>query len=383
MQIEQRQWTKEKGWEVISSVDFKKTPQLVFVFGGRAELEDAARFAELKSFYTDSAILLCSTAGEILGIKVSDHTLSVTAVAFATASIEFSQATITDTSESETLGAKLGRELKHEGISHAMIFSDGLRVNGTALVKGLTEALPKHIAVTGGLVGDGPDFKKTLVGINEPPREGNLVLIGFYGEGLRVGYGSLGGWDSFGLERTITKAKDNVLYELDGKPALNLYKEYLGEQAAGLPGTGLLFPLSLQIKTEHGREIEVVRTLLAVNEEDQSMTFAGDMPEGVTAKLMKANFERLIDGAGGAAKMSGVESNLSNAELAVLISCVGRKLVLKERIEEEVEAVQSVLGEQTVLAGFYSYGEISPSAPTEKQCQLHNQTMTITTFKEV
>lgn len=382
MQIEQRQWTKEKGWEVISSEDFKKPPQLVLVFGGRDELEDAARFTELKSFYPDSAILLCSTAGEILGTRVSDHTLSVTAVSFTAASIAYSQTTITDAGESEARGAELGRGLKHEGISHAMIFSDGLRVNGTALVKGLTGALPKHIAVTGGLVGDGSDFKKTLVGINEPPREGNIILIGFYGEGLKIGYGSLGGWDPFGIERTITKSKDNVLYELDGKPALDLYKEYLGEQAAGLPGTGLLFPLNLRIKTEHGREVEVVRTLLAVNEEEHSMTFAGDMPEGVTAQLMKANFERLIDGAEGAARMSGVESNLDNAELAILISCVGRKLVLKERIEEEIEAVRSALGEQTVLTGFYSYGEISPSTPTEKQCQLHNQTMKITTFKE-
>jgi hypothetical protein len=97
---------------------------------------------------------------------------------------------------------------------------------------------------------------------------------------------------------------------------------------------------------------------------------------------MKANFERLVDGAEGAANMSNVPFGTSHPDLAILISCVGRKLVLKQRVEEEVERVQEVLGNTTSLTGFYSYGEICPVTPTEKQCELHNQTMTITTFSE-
>ncbi|KKQ37081.1 MAG: hypothetical protein US54_C0045G0002 [Candidatus Roizmanbacteria bacterium GW2011_GWA2_37_7] len=156
----------------------------------------------------------------------------------------------------------------------------------------------------------------------------------------------------------------------------------MGEKASGLPGTGLLFPLSLGLESETGEKTEVVRTLLAVSEKNQSMTFAGDMPEGIHAKLMKANFERLVGGASGAAGLTKGSLKIDKPELAILISCIGRKLVLKERIEEETEAVRSVLGDQAVMTGFYSYGEICPTAPTEKQCHLHNQTMTITTFKE-
>jgi len=225
------------------------------------------------------------------------------------------------------------------------------------------------------------DFKKTVVGLDKLPKSGNIVLIGFYGSSIKIGYGSLGGWDNFGPERVITKSDDHVLYELDGKPALALYKEYLGEKAKDLPGSGLLFPISLKLKTKKG-EKQVVRTLLAVDEKDQSMTFAGNMPKGTSARLMKANFERLIDGAEGAANMSGKGSAMKDPDLAILVSCIGRKLVLKERIEEETEAVKGSLGGKTSMIGFYSYGEISPVAPAEKQCQLHNQTMTITTFKE-
>ena len=198
-----------------------------------------------------------------------------------------------------------------------------------------------------------------------------------------MGYGSLGGWDSFGPDRRVTRSAKNVLYELDDQSALELYKKYLGEHAEGLPSTGLLFPLSLRdTDSDTDSEHRVVRTILSINEEDQSMTFAGNVPEGSYVRLMKANFERLIDGANDAAVDSYQKIGSISPEFALLISCVGRKLVLKERIEEEVESVRDVLGEKTTLAGFYSYGEISPVLPSSK-CELHNQTMTITTMSEV
>ena len=111
------------------------------------------------------------------------------------------------------------------------------------------------------------------------------------------------------------------------------------------------------------------------------MTFAGDVPTGCYARFMKANFDRLIDGAVGAARTSYEAVGSASPDLALLVSCVGRKLVLAQRVEEEVEGVRDVLGERTVLAGFYSYGEISPFTP-HARCELHNQTMTITTLSE-
>lgn len=379
MQIEQKLWTLKEGW-VHKGKTVSGMPQLVFAFGGREQLQNSEHYDSLKSFYPNSKILLCSTAGEILGTRVYDNSISVTAVLFDKTRIEYSQISINNAEESEEKGKELGRTLSHDELVHVMVFSDGLNVNGTALVAGLTAQLPSNVSVTGGLVGDGSDFKHTVVGLDEVPKENNIVLLGFYGSTLKVSYGSLGGWDTFGPDRTITRSKGNVLYELDGKPALELYKEYLGEQANELPGSGLLFPIRLQLPSDTGT-VEVVRTLLAIDEKEQSMTFAGDMPEGVTSTLMRANFERLVDGAYGAASMSKNSLKVP-AQLAILISCVGRKLVLKNRVEEETEAVQAVLGEDVALAGFYSYGEICPTTPTEKQCRLHNQTMTITTFNE-
>ncbi len=382
MKTAQKVWTAEKGWEDVSSGPAPEKPQWVMMFGGRSILEEGKRFEEVRTMYPDAHILTCSTAGDILDTRVRDNSMGVTAVSFEKTTLKFVQEMVTDPQQSKDVGKRLAQQLLGDGLVHVMVFSEGLGVNGTQLVAGFNETLPAGVTVTGGLVGDGADFKKTLVGLDETGKSNNVVAIGFYGASLKVGYGSLGGWDPFGLERVITKAKGNVLYELDNQPALKLYKEYLGEeQSKGLPGTGLLFPLQLHIQS-NGKAAEVVRTILGVNEADQSMTFAGDMPEGVKVTLMKANFDRLIDGASGAASMSTESLGVGKAELAVLVSCIGRKLVLKERVEEEVEAVRAAIGPAATMIGFYSYGELCPVAATERQCELHNQTMTITTFRE-
>lgn len=379
IKTEQRKWTKDTGWQVISDNNLKDSAQLVFLFGDTSLLTDPTNYHDVKVLYPNAHIVSGTTAGEIIGTEVLDNSLVVTAVHFAKTTIQAAQAHVEKMEDSQKVGESLARSLPREGLVHVMVFSDGLHVNGTSLSRGLTSVLPKEVAVTGGLVGDQDRFKKTLVGLDSPPAPDMVAVVGFYGQNLKVGYGSMGGWDPFGPERLVTKAKANVLFELDGQSALELYKKYLGDQAKDLPASGLLFPLSLRLE---GRDIKLVRTILSVNEQEGSMTFAGDVPEGSLVQLMKANFERLVDGAQGAASMSHQAFGTETPDLAILISCVGRKLVLKQRVEEEVERVQEVLGKGATITGFYSYGEICPVTPTEKQCELHNQTMTITTFAE-
>jgi hypothetical protein len=138
----------------------------------------------------------------------------------------------------------------------------------------------------------------------------------------------------------------------------------------------LLFPLL--VKAADGTPA-VVRTVLSVDEAARTMTFAGDVPVGSTAQLMRANFERIIEAGEGAARASLQQGTPS---LALLISCVGRRIILKQRVEDEVDAVRSALGRQVVTTGFYSYGELGAQL-SGSPCQLHNQTMTVTSFREV
>ncbi len=377
----QHRWTQAGGWQ--PALQNQAEMQLVLIFGGSDVLDDA-RFAELRQNWPAALLLGGTTAGEIQDTEVSDNSIAVTAIHFENTPIRLARQQISNASQSEAAGTALAQELATDDLCHVLVISDGLQVNGTELVTGLKRHLPAKVLVTGGLSGDGARFQETRVIANAPPQAGWIAAVAFYGKHLQIGSGSLGGWDTFGPDRLITKAKGNVLYELDGQSALELYKRYLGEHASGLPATGLLFPLALRDSNTDAAGL--VRTILAVNEADQSMTFAGDMPEGMYARLMRANFDRLIEGAAGAADATRINGH-KTPDLAVLISCVGRKLVLGQRIEEEVESVRQVFGTGTLLTGFYSYGEISPHVsnsecvPGEK-CELHNQTMTITTFSE-
>jgi len=378
MKVDQRAWTAEQGWRHTVDGGVGPGAQLVLLFGATARMREHALFEQLRAWYPAAIIVGCSTAGEIRGTEVRDDSLVATALWFEHTALHMAHSRVDDMEQSRAAGAVLARALHRSGLTHVLVLSDGLKVNGTQLARGLRENLPAAVAVTGGLAGDGSHFRHTVVCSNAVPAEGEITAIGFYGERLRIGYGSIGGWDTFGPERLITRSRSNVLYELDGGSALALYKQYLGEHASGLPATALLFPLALRSAHEG---YSVVRTVLGIDEDAQSMIFAGDMPEGTYARLMKANFDRLIEGAADAARSGLARLGHHTPELAVLISCVGRRLVLKQRVEEELERVREVLGPGPVLTGFYSYGEICPHG-TVTQCELHNQTMTITAFAE-
>jgi hypothetical protein len=377
MKIEQRHWTKSSGWNTAKST-LAADADLVFIFGETGLMKEENILQEIRSIYNKAQFIGCSTAGEIQGPHVLDDSICLTAIQFKSTKVKSASLHLGDTRDGFEAGQRLAQSLDPKGLTHVLLFSVGLNINGSELVRGMTAGLPSHVTMTGGLAGDKDRFQETLVLCNDELSNHMIAAVGLYGQNLKVGTASLGGWDSFGTERLVTKSKANVLYELDNKSALELYKTYLGEHANDLPGSALLFPLA--IKTREGENL--VRTILGVNEADQSLTFAGDVPEGSLAHLMKANFDRLIGGAIGAAEKSSTNLNNARPELAILISCVGRKLVLKQRIEEEVEGVQEIFGAGTALTGFYSYGEISPFTPNAK-CELHNQTMTITTLVEV
>ncbi|MFT4749846.1 MAG: hypothetical protein ACJA0J_000876 [Bdellovibrionota bacterium] len=352
---------------------------LVLGFGDKALLEDPTVYDTLREHFPSAIIALSSSSGEIYQAEVYDGTISLLTLSFEQTQLKHQGVNIKDYPDSFAAGAAVVRNLLTEDLQHILVLSDGSLVNGSKLVKGLRSIVADRVSVTGGLAGDGADFDYTLVGLNEAPMQGRILAIGFYGSSLRVAHGSFGGWEPFGLEKTVTKSTANELFELDGKSALNKYKEYLGEYASELPGSALLFPLSIRVE---GGDKHLVRTILSIDNERSSMIFAGDVPEGSKVRFMRANIDRLIDAASTAANNALVGFDQLEPEVALLISCVGRKLVLGSRVDEEIEAVAEILGKKTLLSGYYSYGEISPLRKSGS-CELHNQTMTITCMQEV
>lgn len=367
------EWELERNDE---NLDYENA-RLVLAYGARTILEDETFFTLLKGKFPTAEIALSSSSGEIFSNEVYDDTVAVTVISFDQSSLETAQIDITDFPDSYEAGKMLIGQLPKEGLRWVFVLSDGSRVNGSQLVEGLNSGRPSDVLITGGLAGDGDHFERTVVGLNAVVEPNKIVAIGFYGN-LVLSHSSYGGWESFGLEKTVTKSLHNVLYEIDGRNALELYKKYLGKYAEELPGSALLFPLSL---TSEDHPYPVVRTILSVNENDETMVFAGDLPEGSKVRFMKANIDRLVDAAHNAASQC-LTMNDENPAIAIIISCVGRKLVLGDRIAEEVDVIRDVLGTNTLIAGFYSYGEISPLRPFDN-CALHNQTITITTINEI
>ncbi len=352
--------------------------RLVICFGASEFADAPEAICQVVRAFPAGSVLGCSTSGEIFGSQVKDGTLVVAVADFKQTTVRSAWAPVESAADSYQAGVSVADQLSGPSLRAVLVLSDGLHVNGSELIRGLNAVLPESVVVTGGLAGDGDRFRRTWVVKEGRPASQFVTAVGLYGDQIRVGHGSKGGWDQFGPERVITKSKGNVLYELDHKPALQLYKEYLGDRASGLPATGLLFPLSVRLGP--ASEKRLVRTILGIDEGAQSLTFAGDIPEGALAQLMHANFDRLIQGASDAGSSIGIRGGQKGETLAIAISCIGRRLVLGERTEEEIEATLDVLPSDTRQVGFYSYGEISPHV--SGRCDLHNQTMTLTTIQE-
>jgi len=351
---------------------------LILMFGSREFICNKNVFDTIKNKYSKAYIIGCTTAGEIYKDQVNDGTLTVTAIYFENTEIKFFSSEIEDMHKDYHKGLEIARSIPTEKLTHVFVLAEGENINGSKLVKGLVDGLPEHAKITGGLAGNGNVFKDTFVISNDYAKQNQIAVVAFYGDKIRVGYGSVGGWDTFGIERFVTKSKENIVYELDGRPILDLYNDYLGEYAKDLPASGLLFPLNVR---SADNIYNYVRAVVGVDEKNKSLRYFGEVPQGYYARLMHGNSNNLIHGAMEAAENSLKSINSENGNVAILISCVARKVVLNQMIDEEIEAVRSVLSNDVTFTGFYSYGEIAPSN-NDRITEFHNQTMTITLIGE-
>ncbi len=356
-------------------------PQLVLVFGAVQRMTEPGLFETLKDAFPEAELAGCTTAGEIGAGGVSDGELVINALHFGDSTVRAAVTDLAGMADSRAAGQRLGLALAAPGLVHVLVLGQGVQINGSALIEGLGESLGAGVVLSGGLAGDGGAFERTWTLSSRGLSQRQIVAIGFSGARLRVGNGSFHGWKPFGPVRKVTRSAGNVLYELDGQPALDIYKRYLGEHAKGLPASGLLFPF--EMLGEDRGALGLIRTILGVDEPTGSLVLAGNIVEDGYLRLMHASTDSLVDGAMAAAEAAheaGPDAGAGES-LVLLVSCVGRKLVMGARVDEEVEAVQAVFGPNASIAGFYSNGEISPMRDL-LTCHLHNQTMTVTHIAE-
>ena len=377
MKFEQEHLSSKVGLNKLPTDSPLPDANWVLVFGSVDRFNERGFAKTLRARYPEAEIIGCTTSGEITSDGVYDDSVHITAMKWERSTLRFISRPVNSMAQSFALGEQIADELRMDDLKGVFVLSDGLNVNGSELVEGLQSKLP-NIPITGGLAGDNAQFSKTLLLNNESVEDRLVIAVGIYGDQAIVTSGALGGWKPYGPPRKITRSDKNIVYELDGKPALPLYKMYIGYYANDLPASGLNFPFAIM----DDKNVNVIRTLLSVNDKDNSLTFAGNIEQGTTVRFLKSDHDRLVSGASDAAKQildKGVDVN--DKALAICVSCVGRKLVMENQVSDEVFAVQRLLGVQTGITGFYSNGEIC-SGEDDGHSQLHNQTMTIAYLSE-
>ena len=363
-------------WHYLQEKKQLKNP-LVLVFGNRYLLEDENIIINIKKEFNYENIIFGSSSGEILEGGMQDNSISVTAIELEKSTFVIERENIANFNKKpDLLAASLSDKFPKENLKHIFVLSDGL-LDGKKLIEGLEKKINNKVAITGGLCGDDARFEKTLTSFNENPKTGEIILIGLYGATLEISYASAGGWFPFGPERKITKSNGNIIFEIDNKPALDVYKNHLAHRALGLPSASLSFPLNI---TCEEKKYPVVRTILGVDEAQKTLILAGDAPENAKVQMLMASVDAIIDGAQFAGELA-MKDRHKKAEIAILVSCIGRKLVMNKRVGEEAEYMKETLGEPTIITGFYSYGQIAPFDNNDST-NLHNQTMTVTLISE-
>lgn len=332
-------------------------------------------FDELRARFPAADLAACTTNGEILNGDVLDGTSVATAIRFDATRVKTAFAIVEPGGDAAAAGRLLAEELKDEGLKGVFVLADAFRINGQALVEGLSGVLPSDVAVSGGMAGDGGALgSSTKAGLNRPPCDGGAVAVGFYGPAVRIRHGVGGGWDALGPLRHITRAEGPVVYELDGEPALEVYERLVGDA-----GTNARLRHPFCIKPHPESDQDIIWEVVGVDRTGKGIVFIDTVQQGSWGQIMRGVDDHLVVGAAEAAR-SALSDLSSGQALGLVVSCVGRKWVMGQRVGDETEAVQAeAAGAPTI--GFFSYGEVAPHARTGV-CTLHHATVAVTVLSE-
>lgn len=365
-------------WTVPFDSNMDSAQTLVLVFADN-NIESHEPFNTIKQSFPTSTIVGCSSAGCITPLGVLDMSLVVTIVQFDSTELKKISLPV-DYKKSFETGQNLISELiKKDHLKSVLLFGEGVDISGSELAKGINSVLNKNnlaIPISGGLAGNTKTLSDTYIISGAEKLSKSVVAIGLYGDAIQVITNTGGGWDAFGPKRKVTKAKDSTVFELDNEPALEIYKKYLKNEANDLPYSGLFFPLSIkQLGSEN-----VVRSLVSMDEKEKSLTFLGGVEQGSIVQVMYSNLLMLINGAKKAYTDCIYQHNHDQESLVIAISCVGRRMVMGQKTEDEIEAIKDLMPSKASLAGYYSNGEFAPTQ--NSNCELHNQTMTLAILQE-
>lgn len=355
-------------------------PTALFVFAAPSVFRDAETRALLTEKLSGKTAVGCSTAGEIACGGMSEDSVSLLAIRFDNVRARTAGVQLIRRELSFTAGKEIGELLREPNLKALFLFGPGTNVNGTGLIEGVESSIGGRTLISGGLAADGMGFRETFTLTGGSVYTDHVVALALYGDDLVVSNGSEGGWRPFGPARKVTKIDQTDLLELDGKPALRLYKQYLGEKARELPASGLSYPFGI-LRPDRTMS-NIIRSAVAIDVEREALILAGELREGTQVCLMHTDTDALTQGAAqAAAEALRTHAGGEEGGCALVVSCIGRKYVYGFDVDEEIETIVDSFLPQTPVAGFYSYGEVFTNLSTGRP-EFRNQTITITYITE-
>lgn len=379
MRVVQNLWMPDRGWrDTWESMSELPPERSVLLALGDGEAWEASSWREeLRARFPNVPLVGCSTAGEMEGATLRENAVSLSAVSFDAVTVRTASTSLATLEDSLRAGRSLALALGAPTLRHVLVFAEGIAVQGADFARGLSEALPEGVRASGGMAGDGFRSESTTLLEGDSRSSGRALALGLYGASLEVGCGVFGGWMPFGPPRVISRAQGAFLMELDGRNALDLLRQYMGDGIFDNERI-MAFPLGI---CDEGGHVVAVRALLRTELQGRRVVTVGEIPEGTRIRFLRGSAENLLDGAGEAVR-SALKEHRRAPDWALAVGCFGRRCFLGHRAGEEAQEVTGALGAAVPLSGFLSYGELAPVAGMTQGCLFHNETMTVTTFVE-
>jgi hypothetical protein len=304
----------------------------------------------------------CSDAGQITNDGPSQGGIAVMAI--KSDSMKFTPGTGGQIANgAREAGAALAKDISGkigEPMKILIMLSDVLKGNGADIVRGAQDVLGQDFLIIGGAAGDDFKFKETSVYYYNQVFPSSIVGAGLSGN-FSFGIGVRHGWTPVGLPKKVTKSNGAVVEEIDGKPAVYLYEEYFGKKAEELRSEPLAilaitYPLGISIE---GSDELLIRDPITVDDKG-AITCAAEIPQGSDVRLMIGNKDNAIAAAKDAAQKALDQLKGARPKAVIIFNCIARSKLFGRDAGEEIRAIQSILGVDVPLIGFYTYGEQAP-----------------------
>lgn len=350
-----------------------KRPQAGLLFAG-IDFEHQQLLDAIDDAWPGIELIGCTTDGELsssLGFR--DDSISI--LLFASDTIDFAsglgRGLSVDTEVACQQAVEQARAKTEREPRLCITTPEGLTVSGQMTVEALRNALGQDVDLFGGLAADHRKYESTRQFCGRQVVSDSVPILLLSGP-LFYSFGVASGWKAIGDPGMITRSQGNVVYEIDGAPAVEFYRRFLGKE----------FKLSTDIPLiilNDAEEPEYLRSSSGcVDEETGAITYQSDVPEGIRAQLSITDRAAILEGCEESIRkaLQGFPGN-KKPEAAVIVSCSARKLLLGTKISEEFRILRENVGPNLPVCGFYSFGEIGPQKSDSTKPIMHDQTFTM------